>query len=106
MHSIGYGSCLLLPGGVDQCLNLRRDEASEIPSSKVSAKSQPEPERHGAAGAEGSCSEQQLARLDRQLAQLHEQMAAVASDYQRLAALQREIELITANKDQPESAWL
>jgi hypothetical protein len=33
-------------------------------------------------------------------------MAAVASDYQRLAALQREIELITANKDQLESAWL
>jgi hypothetical protein len=28
------------------------------------------------------------------------------ADYQRLAALQREIELITANKDQLESAWL
>jgi hypothetical protein len=34
-------SCILLPGGVDQCLNLRRDEPSEIPSSKVLAKSQP-----------------------------------------------------------------
>lgn len=38
---IGDGSCILLPGGVDQCLNLRRDEPSEIPPSKVSAKSQP-----------------------------------------------------------------
>jgi ATP-binding cassette subfamily F protein uup len=44
--------------------------------------------------------------LDRQLAQLHEQMTAVASNYQRLAAPQREIELITGNKDQLESAWL
>jgi hypothetical protein len=38
---IADSSCILLPSSVDQCLNLRRDEPSEIPSSKVSAKSQP-----------------------------------------------------------------
>jgi ATPase subunit of ABC transporter with duplicated ATPase domains len=105
---IGDGSCILLPGGVDQYLNLRRDEPSEIPPSKVSAKSQPGSRSATARQAKKDLArlEQQIARLDRQLAQLHEQMAAVASDYQRLAALQREIELITANKDQLESAWL
>jgi exonuclease VII small subunit len=50
--------------------------------------------------------EQQITRLDRQLTSLHEQMAAAASDYQRLAELQRQIELIIANKDELESAWL
>jgi ATP-binding cassette subfamily F protein uup len=33
-------------------------------------------------------------------------MAAVASDYQRLAELQRELELIIASKEQLELAWL
>ena len=33
-------------------------------------------------------------------------MTAAASDYQQLADLQREIELITARKDDLEHAWL
>jgi predicted nucleic acid-binding Zn-ribbon protein len=50
--------------------------------------------------------EQQIARLDERLTALHEDMAAAASDYKRLNELYREIELITANKDQLEVAWL
>ena len=42
--------------------------------------------------------EQQIARLDQRLATLHEQMAAAASDYQRLAELQREMELISCQQ--------
>jgi ATP-binding cassette subfamily F protein uup len=105
---IGDGSCVLLPGGVDQYLNLRREGPSEIPPGNASVKSQPASTSATARQAKKDLArlEQQIARLDRQLGQLHEQMAAVASDYQRLAALQREIELITANKDQLESAWL
>ena len=105
---IGDGSCVLLPGGVDQYLNLRREGPPEIPLGKTSAKSQPGSPSATARQAKKDLArlEQQIARLDRQLGQLHEQMAAVASDYQRLTALQREIELITADKDQLESAWL
>jgi ATP-binding cassette subfamily F protein uup len=105
---IGDGSCVLLPGGVDQYLNLRREGPPEIPPGKASVKSQPASTSATARQAKKDLArlEQQIARLDRQLGQLHEQMAAGASDYQRLAALQREIELITANKDQLESAWL
>ena len=33
-------------------------------------------------------------------------MTAAASDYQQLADLQREIELITASRDELEHAWL
>ena len=50
--------------------------------------------------------EQQIARLDRQLALLHEQMLTAADDYQRLTELQREMESITASKDELELAWL
>jgi predicted nucleic acid-binding Zn-ribbon protein len=50
--------------------------------------------------------EQQIARLDERLAALHEEMAAAASDYERLNELHREIELIAATKDQLELAWL
>jgi ABC transport system ATP-binding/permease protein len=105
---IGDGSCVLLPGGVDQYLKLRRDGPAEIAPGTTSAKSQSGSPSATARQAKKDLGrlEQQIARLDRQLAQLHEQMAAVASDYQRLTALQREIELITANKDELESAWL
>jgi uncharacterized protein involved in exopolysaccharide biosynthesis len=50
--------------------------------------------------------EQQIARLDQRIAALHEQMTTAASDYQQLAELQRETEMITANKDELELAWL
>ena len=50
--------------------------------------------------------EQQIARLDERLTALREQMAAAASDYQRLAELQREIELISTNKEELELTWL
>jgi ABC transport system ATP-binding/permease protein len=105
---IGDGSCVLLPGGVDQYLKLRREGPAEIPPGKTSAKSQTGSPSAVARQAKKDLArlEQQIARLDRQLAQLHEQMAVVASDYQRLTALQREIELITANKGELESAWL
>jgi len=50
--------------------------------------------------------ERQIARLTQQLTELHAQMAAAGSDYQRLTELQREFELISADKDELELAWL
>ena len=64
------------------------------------------PPRHRQARNDLARLEQQIARLDERLTALHEDMAAAASDYQRLNELHREIELITANKDQLEVAWL
>jgi ATPase subunit of ABC transporter with duplicated ATPase domains len=105
---LGDGSCVLLPGGVDQYLESRRERPAAISPARISAKS-----RSAASGASARQAkkdlarlEQQITRLDRQLASLHEQMAAAASDYERLAELQRQIELIIVNKDELESAWL
>ena len=104
---MGDGSCVLLPGGVEQYLQSRRNEALERPRGKASTVA---PSTTSAASRQAKKDlarlEQQIARLDERLTALHEQMAAAASDYQRLTELQRQIELITANKNELELAWL
>jgi ATPase subunit of ABC transporter with duplicated ATPase domains len=105
---LGDGSCVLLPGGVDQYLQMRRDRSPEISPSPTP------PQRDSATSSAATRQarkdlarlEQQIARLDQRITALHEQMTAAASDYQQLAELQREIELITASKDELELAWL
>jgi ABC transport system ATP-binding/permease protein len=105
---MGNGSCVLLPGGVDQYLESRREPPLEISPAKTSTKSQSATSSATSRQAKKDLArlEQQVARLDRQLASLHEQMVTAAGDYQRLTELQREIELITASKDELELAWL
>jgi ATP-binding cassette subfamily F protein uup len=104
---LGDGSCVLLPGGVDQYLQLRRDRPRENRSAKAASDTEPK----GSAARRQARKdlarlEQQIARLDERLTALHEQMSAAASDYQRLAELHREIELISANRGELELAWL
>jgi ATPase subunit of ABC transporter with duplicated ATPase domains len=105
---LGDGSCVLLPGGVDQYLTARRDRLPEAPNPSASAKPYPETSSATTRQAKKDLArlEQQIARLDQRLATLHEQMAAVASDFQRLTELQHEIESISASKDELELAWL
>ncbi len=103
---IGDGSCVLLPGGVEQYLQSRHDRPPEKrPKASVVTPSTPSAASRQAR-KDLARLEQQIARLDERLTSLHEQMAAAASDYQRLTELQRQIELITANKDELELAWL
>jgi ABC transport system ATP-binding/permease protein len=105
---MGDGSCVLLPGGVDQYLESRRERSSESQAPKAAAKTQSATASAATRQAKKDLSrlEQQIARLNQQLTALHEQMAAAASDYQRLTELQREFELISADKDELELAWL
>ena len=104
---MGDGSCVLLPGGVEQYLQSRRNRPLVRPRAKAPAVA---PSTSSAASRQAKKDlarlEQQIARLDERLTTLHEQMAAAASNYQRLTELQRQIELITANKAELELAWL
>jgi ABC transport system ATP-binding/permease protein len=104
---LGDGSCVLLPGGVDEYLRSRRDRPRESRSAKAAGDAEP---RGSAARRQARKDltrlEQQIARLDERLIVLHEQMSAAASDYERLAELQREIELVSANRGELELAWL
>jgi ABC transport system ATP-binding/permease protein len=103
----GDGSCVLLPGGVEQYLQSRRDRPGENSRAKATLDAEP---RGSAASRQARKDlarlETQIARLDQRLAALHEQMEEAASDYQRLAELQREIELISANRFELERSWL
>jgi ABC transport system ATP-binding/permease protein len=104
---MGDGSCVLLPGGVDQYLQSRRDRTPESPRMKTSveARSTTNAARRQAR-KDLARLEQQIARLEERLAALHEQMATVASDYERLTELQREVDRLGAVKVELESDWL
>ena len=104
---MGDGSCVLLPGGVEQYLESRR-RSTPLPL----------PSGSGTAGRTSSATEarqakktlarveQQLSRVDDRIARLHTTMAAAASDYDALAGLQRDLDALTAEKDDLELAWL
>jgi ABC transport system ATP-binding/permease protein len=104
---MGDGSCVLLPGGVDQYLQFRRDRLSENSRAKTWAT----PQSAGSAASRQARKdlarlELQIARLEERLAALHEQMATAASDYERLTELQREVDQLGTVKVELESAWL
>ncbi len=105
---LGDGSCVLLPGGVDHYLQLRRDRSPEISPTRTPSQRESRPSNAATRQARKDLArlEQQIARLDQRITTLHEQMTAAASDYQQLADLQRTIEEITASKDALELAWL
>ncbi len=108
------GGIVHLPGGIEQYLHERREQHRE-PSASGRAE-QPEP----APGAQIRASrkhvqraQRELKRLERSIEQLAdreaglaEQMAANASDHAKLGALQAELELLLAERDALETAWL
>ena len=50
--------------------------------------------------------ESQLAKLERRVKKLHEQMAETASDYGKLAELQHQLTAATTEQTELEDAWL
>lgn len=104
---MGDGSCVLLPGGVEQYLQSRGERPLERPRARASTVAR---STTSAASRQARKDltrlEQQIARLDERLNALHADMAAVASNYERLVELQRDIEALQASKNQLELAWL
>jgi len=110
---MGDGTCVLLPGGVEQYLQTRRDRPVGNPTSRGNGAT------NGTGGAGGASAtearqakrtlarvEQQMARLDTRIEQMHGQMATAASDYGRLGELQRELDAVQVEKGGLELAWL
>jgi ATP-binding cassette subfamily F protein uup len=101
---MGDGGLRHLPGGIEQYLSLRREP--EAPP--------PPPRRSGVApGAAQRAARKEVARLERALersgereAALQEEMAAAATDHVRLRELQAELEALTAEREELETAWL
>ncbi len=106
---MGDGSCVLLPGGVEQYLDHRRIR----PRGNGSTGSASAPSGIGGAAADErqakkdlARTEQQISKLDKRIARLHDAMASAASDYTKLASLQDELNQVSAEMNQLEMAWL
>jgi ATP-binding cassette subfamily F protein uup len=103
---MGDGSCVLLPGGVEQYLASRR--ARRVPERAPTAA----PAKDFSAAEQRQAKkdlariEQQLTKLSARIDRLHDQMAASASDYARLAELQTELNEATREHSALEDAWL
>ncbi len=104
---MGDGTCVLLPGGVEQYLQARRNRPSGSgqpgagAGERSSAASESRQAKKDLSRIEG-----QLAKLDRRIARLNTEMATAASDYGRLAELHAEQDRLTGEKDDLELAWL
>ncbi|HEX2858384.1 MAG TPA: ABC-F family ATP-binding cassette domain-containing protein, partial [Propionibacteriaceae bacterium] len=97
---MGDGQCVLLPGGVDQYLEHRRNRepAASGGSGRGGGDSAREPADAGPSPAElrqlrkeAARLEGQVDKVERRISAVHERMAAAASDYTELARLQDEL---------------
>jgi ABC-type multidrug transport system ATPase subunit len=113
---LGDGSCVLLPGGVEEYLERRRGQ-SATPSSSRRTPGSPAAEQPLRSSAGDAARQRQarkdLARVESQLAKLgtridvlHAQMATHAADYERLVTLGSELDEALARQDELEGQWL
>ena len=109
---LGDGTCLMLPGGVDEYLARRasvRDAAAagagsaakDRPPSSASDSAVQRQARKELARIEG-----QLAKLETRIAGLHDQMTSHAADYERLIGLNAELARAQAEQSDLEARWL
>jgi ATP-binding cassette subfamily F protein uup len=104
---MGDGELRHLPGGIDQYVELRQqaDEYLRPPSPKIKPKASSGGAVHAARKEIGRL-ERALERQAKREAELHDEMAASATDHKRLAELQAESAALAAERDQLEAAWL
>jgi len=103
---MGDGSCVLLPGGVEQYLASRRSAATEAPPPGPSERTPTDAAATRQARKDLARIESQLATVAARIERLHDEMAAVAADYPRLTALQAELDAATTRRGELEESWL
>jgi ATP-binding cassette subfamily F protein uup len=105
------GSIRHLPGGIDQYVALRA-QAPERSAGRAGS-GPVAPVRDGMSGGEAREARKEIARLERALGRLsqresdlHDAMAAAATDHERLRELQAELHALTAEREETEASWL
>ncbi|MHA7860919.1 ABC-F family ATP-binding cassette domain-containing protein [Tessaracoccus sp. Y36] len=106
---LGDGTCVLLPGGVEEYLDRRRraqasDAAAAPGPSGPATKSDAAAERQRKKDL--ARLESQLGKVEAEIVKLHTAMTEAASDYPRLAKLTADLQAAEARKDDLEEAWL
>ncbi|MDT5026548.1 MAG: transport system ATP-binding/permease protein [Micromonosporaceae bacterium] len=114
----GDGRLTHLPGGVDEYLarldgSLAPDAAPGSMTGDLSPERDRSAQTTGAGAADQRAAKKELARLERQIAkldqreaQLHEQMATHATDYEKVSTLDAELRGVLAERSGAEEAWL
>jgi ABC-type multidrug transport system ATPase subunit len=114
----GDGRLTHLPGGVDQYLATLTATLTAEPEPAVgpaggSRQEAPEQTEEGLSAGGLRTARKELNRLERQVAKLeqreadlHDQLAAHATDYEKVATLDAELRTARAEKEQAEVAWL
>lgn len=111
---MGDGSLAFLPGGVDEYLERREATADEVTvplgASETAVQT---PATPAVSQAERRAAQKEMQRVERRMdriakreEQLHEQMAAAAEDYTRLAELDGEARTLASEKEELEMVWL
>jgi ATP-binding cassette subfamily F protein uup len=120
---MGDGQISMLPNGVDQYLESRKQQGSSAkpplsaddtaPSGQPAAHDQRSTRRAKVGGADERAARKAVARLDKQLARLTareaaitDEMAAHAEDHEKLAALSTEAHELATQKSELEAEWL
>ncbi|SFS55129.1 ABC-F family ATP-binding cassette domain-containing protein [Saccharopolyspora flava] len=109
----GDGKLTHLPGGIDEYLRKRHSLlAAESSVGKQAGDAAPA-SRSGLSGAEEHAARKELARFERQLdklakreSDLHEKLAEAATEPERLAALNSELQSLHQEKDDLETRWM
>ena len=104
---LGDGSLAALPGGVDDYLARRREAREDTAGPSAARRAQGDTRADArATRRELIRLERRIATLERQEAQLHEELARYATDHERVLELDTRLREIGAEKDEAESAWL
>ena len=100
----GDGRCDLLPGGIEQYLQNRRQPQSDVEASAGRVESASARARR--TSKELARIENQLGKLEERISELHEAMAAAAHDHIRLGELNSQLDEAMRRKEGLEEAWL
>ena len=105
---LGDGSCVLLPGGVEEYLERRRGTRNSSPTSTPPTGDRPRSDAalKRARKKELARLESQLSKVDSEIKRIHEAMTTAATDFEKLAALDADLRTARARKDELEEAWL
>ncbi|HEU5425295.1 MAG TPA: ABC-F family ATP-binding cassette domain-containing protein [Actinocrinis sp.] len=117
---LGDGRIRMLPGGVDQYLQRRAEVVAAAEATQQRAKAGSEraagsiaSERTAPSARDQRAAQKEMARIERQLdkitareAQVHEQMAQSATDYEAIGKLDAELRDLAAERERLEEQWL
>ena len=102
----GDGAIRHLPGGIDQYLELQRAVPAPAPAPARAARPAASGGALRTARKEVQRIERALGRVENAEAALHEEMAASATDHERLRELDEQLAALTAEREALEAAWL